>query len=228
MTTYTHENFFTNVLPTLGNTFTAEVEATLDGCNKNATYTFTKTQGGNIQAVVPDFDGQPIDDSNPDYWKNYYTGTFKINTKGLGMSHVLVDFLTSKLKTESNRERFNSFFKDILRAMPESDGSIGFVQRFEKGVCSVRFQDLNETYQEKIIRTCLSRVNYTDRVPSNPSVLVCFGNLVKTNTNLSDILYLAFDYPLRNGKPLDTALQALHDKMLELVPEYKEFIKNNK
>jgi hypothetical protein len=34
--------------------------------------------------------------------------------------------------------------------------------------------------------------------------------------------------PLRNGKPLDEAIQTLHEKMLELVPEYVEFVNGNK
>jgi len=42
------------------------------------------------------------------------------------------------------------------------------------------------------------------------------------------LLNQAFDFPLRNGKPLSEAIQALHNKMIELVPKYVEFINNNK
>ena len=66
---------------------------------------------------------------------------------------------------------------------------------------------------------------------SEPEYAEWIENDKKANSKtiiILDDLYEAFDYPLRNGKPLDEALQALHDKMLELVPEYVEFINNNK
>ena len=43
----------------------------------------------------------------------------------------------------------------------------------------------------------------------------------------SEPLYYSFSDPIYNGKPLDESIQALHEKMLELVPEYVEFLKNN-
>lgn len=51
---------------------------------------------------------------------------------------------------------------------------------------------------------------------------------IVSKAKLNNLLYSSFDFPLRNGKPIDEALQALHDKMLELVPEYQELLKNNK
>ncbi len=88
------------------------------------------------------------------------------------------------------------------------------------------FEDLRVFEKELIVRTCLSRIN-------NEAVL---GVFEKLNYHLnhfcrvfvSDELYLVFDEILRGAKPLDEAIQALHDKMLELVPEYREFLNNNK
>jgi hypothetical protein len=128
-----------------------------------------------------------------------------------------IQFLLHQLATnEGDRERFAKLF------MPK-------LSRFNR---EVRKSDIEEIivnwesgnvfsflYMEALIRTCLSRVNGSD----GDSVLGVFKSY---HTQLS--CYVVFDFELRNGKPLDTAIQALHDKMLELVPEYREFINNEK
>lgn len=81
----------------------------------------------------------------------------------------------------------------------------------------------------EFIRTCLSRVN-------GEAVLGVFegsNSMVDKYDDefglyLTVLLYTSFDEPLQFGKTLDEAIQALHDKMLELVPEYREFLNNNK
>ena len=71
------------------------------------------------------------------------------------------------------------------------------------------------------IRTCLSRLS------SNHTVLLVFEEMTYSVKPKTDILYDTFDLPLRRGKLLDEAISVLGDKMLELVPEYQEFLKNN-
>jgi len=84
---------------------------------------------------------------------------------------------------------------------------------------------LIQGYEEIVsifIRTCLSRVN-------GEAVLRVFDTtLYVANELLTDCLYFAFDYLFRNGKSLNEAIQTLHNKMLEIVPEYQKFINNNK
>jgi CII-binding regulator of phage lambda lysogenization HflD len=141
-----------------------------------------------------------------------------------------IQFLLHQLATnEQDRERFNLFSKTLKIHPIEEWATFGFkFITLSGGLSNIAYsyESANEMMKEKIIRTCLSRVNYTNRVPSNPSVLTCLGALVQTGVNTSDILYLLFDRPLRHGKSLDEAIESLHDKMLELVPEYQEF--NNK
>lgn len=75
-------------------------------------------------------------------------------------------------------------------------------------------------YFSVIIRTCLSR--YQAGENNNRAIIQAIQGWNQP------VLYEAFDFKLRNGESLDTALSALHDKMLELVPEYREFLNNNK
>jgi hypothetical protein len=66
---------------------------------------------------------------------------------------------------------------------------------------------------------------------SEPEYAEWIENDKKANSKtiiILDDLYEAFDYPLRNGKPLNEGISNLHDKMLDFVPEYVEFINNNK
>ena len=127
-----------------------------------------------------------------------------------------IQFLLHQLATnEEDRKRFNQLIpENILRCMFTQSGFVGFVVGSDDGYYSESFDYLSEIYKEKILRTCLSRVDI-----DGDSVLDVFKSYhVQLNC------YLAFDFELRNGKPLDTAIQALHEKMLELVPEYREFI----
>ena len=79
---------------------------------------------------------------------------------------------------------------------------------------------------EKFIRTCLSRVNGEPVLSIFQDRLYVSKSLNAKSLNI--YLYEVFDHPLRNGKPLDEGISNLHDKMLELVPEYEEFLNNNK
>ena len=134
-----------------------------------------------------------------------------------------IQFLLHQLATnEQDREIFNLVIetkRHILRAMPGMDGKIEFVQRADKGVYSEKFEYLEEFEQEKIIRTCLSRVN-------GEAILGVFGGDYYEHNTRS--LRARFSNYLYDGKPLDEAISILHDKMLELVPEYQEFLNNNK
>jgi hypothetical protein len=131
-----------------------------------------------------------------------------------------IQFLLHQLATnEQDRERFNKATKIFHFAEDKLCVNIA-------GIPCDNLEDLLiQGYEEIVsifIRTCLSRVN-------GEAVLRVFDTtLYVANELLTDCLYFAFDYELRNGKPLDTALQTLHNKMLELVPEYQEFLKNNK
>ena len=124
-----------------------------------------------------------------------------------------IQFLLQQLHTnEGDSERFNSINPDIMTYQNRhTNWNVKFCIESNEPVW---FEALNKTYQEEILRTCLSRIDI-----DGDSVLDVFKSYhVQLNC------YLAFDYVLRNGNPLDTAIQALHEKMLELVPEYREFI----
>jgi len=83
------------------------------------------------------------------------------------------------------------------------------------------FRKIPDYLLELFIRTCLSRVN-------GEAVLGVFEGIDTFNIrDITYLLYNAFEWVLYYGKPLDEAIQALHEKLLELVPEYVEFLKNN-
>lgn len=167
-----------------------------------------------------------------------------------------IQFLLHQLATnERDRENLNLILPAKLRChLSMDDGSLEFGSAYNS---SQPFEDLEEIYQEKIILTCLSRVNNEAALrvfDKNDKSIIEKERLQKEIAEemsdmqnmsdyswrivrmykeqfesikiLTDLLYKAFNYPLRNGKPLDEAIQALHDKMLELVPEYQEFLKN--
>jgi hypothetical protein len=159
-------------------------------------------------------------------------------------NNKLIKFLCYQLTSnEQNIKNFNSIDYDFISEIEE--GEVYFEvsgQPFNSNTLTV--DDIIESHIlcEKFIRTCLSHVNgeavlgllegkeieagvtrYTGELKGQ-TVIVDEPKYVK----LSYILYSSFDYPLQNGKPLDEALQALHEKMLELVPEYVEFINSNK
>jgi hypothetical protein len=129
-------------------------------------------------------------------------------------------FLLHQLATnEQDRERFNKATKIFHFAEDKLCVNIA-------GIPCDNLEDLLIQGYEEIfsifIRTCLSRVK-------GEAVLRVFDtNDYIANELLSNRLYLAFDYLFRNSKPFDEAVSALHDKMLEIVPEYQEFLKNNK
>lgn len=128
-----------------------------------------------------------------------------------------IQFLLHQLATnEGDRERFNSIDTDV-QIYQNFSTNYKTKFSFEADEATI-FQALVDYKQEKIIRTCLSRVNGVD----GNSVLNIFIDY-KIQLNC----YFDFDYELRNGKPLDTAIKALHDKMLELVPEYREFCRED-
>jgi len=53
--------------------------------------------------------------------------------------------------------------------------------------------------------------------------------VVSVFKGLRYLLYPVFDESLSlYTKPLDEAIQALHEKILDVVPEYQEFLNNNK
>jgi hypothetical protein len=174
------------------------------------------------------------------------------------MSNQPIQFLLHQLATnEQDRVRFNLIFLEFFDKMSEH-------------VTIKDFGQFPKIYQEKIIHTCLSRVNGEAvlRVFEGglqtvsgewfemqlDDCLLEFHNytkvdkeVVKNATNAvkdlfreyerknnfdaifkSKLLLDIFSYHLDNGKPLDEAIQALHDKMLELVPEYVDFINDNK
>jgi hypothetical protein len=139
-----------------------------------------------------------------------------------------IQFLLHQLATnEGDRERFNKIKQNIEVVLNKETNELlfevwisGFFNDHSDTLTvGAVLQNPPDIITEKIIRTCLSRVNGSD----GDSVLGVFKSY---HTQLS--CYVVFDFELRNGKPLDTAIQALHDKMLELVPEYREFINNEK
>ena len=120
-----------------------------------------------------------------------------------------IQFLLHQLATnEGNLERFNQV-SEVKAYISITNNKLCFQDEFVDD-----FFYLWNLSKKEIIRTCLSRIDI-----DGDSVLDVFKSYhVQLNC------YLAFDYVLRNGNPLDTAIQALHEKMLELVPEYREFV----
>jgi hypothetical protein len=152
-----------------------------------------------------------------------------------------IQFLLHQLATnEGDRERFNQFRQNLGDPASCSfrynhhkvdwdfiiAGQVQSVTQMKSTEHGDSFGSYNHIIA--LIRTCLSRVN----IDGNSVLGVFEGETVKygrmgtySHTIKKNLeLYLEFDTPLRNGKPLDTAIQALHDKMLELVSEYREFI----
>jgi len=161
-----------------------------------------------------------------------------------------IQFLLDQLATnEQDRERFNSANPFLIQLSRDEYGqlSLRIFNELRDLIINSSGEIMDFTVQKwfkyfpVIIRTCLSRVN-------NEAVLGVFEgtnqqlSLVKIqkenqNRNFyydfspkfkSEFLLFSYSYPIDNGKSLDEALQALDNKMLELVPEYVEFINNNK
>jgi hypothetical protein len=143
-----------------------------------------------------------------------------------------IQFLSKQLTTnEQDREKANLILPTKIRChLSLDDGSLEFGNAYNS---SQPFDRWEEIYQEKIIRTCLSRVNGQAVLGVfDKKVIYLVSETEEQGKNykqfdLDYLLYNSFDQPLRNGKPLDEALQALHDKMLDFVPEYVEFLNNN-
>jgi hypothetical protein len=131
---------------------------------------------------------------------------------------------------------------DGQAVMPFLDEAF-FRLRPNETIFNNQFFNFNILLQIAIIRTCLSRVNgeavltvfgggFTNWIHRETEEVLSLAIEIKKPKNyyrsdtiyILDTLYEAFDEPLRNGKPRDKAIQTLHDKMLELVPEYQEFL----
>ena len=157
-----------------------------------------------------------------------------------------IQFLLKQLEKEENRERFNLVIGNtILRAMHTFKGSIGFVQKSDSCTYSDNFSFLHQFEQEKIIRTCLSRTKETENDDGDAIISVFEGDSPSHLTGgiyrchkMSDLLGREFDLLLRHSYllkdafnqknySLDEAIDFLGERMIELVPEYKEFCKNN-
>jgi len=133
----------------------------------------------------------------------------------------VVEFLLHQLaNNEQDRKRFST-------VKPNLDCNILAKNRVVFNAPDINieynsYSQLENLQKEVIIRTCLSRAD-------DEAVLKILEdevlNVLRKNT--LNVLYTIFDYFFHNGKSLDEAIQALHDKMLELVPEYKEFLNNN-
>ncbi len=144
-----------------------------------------------------------------------------------------IQFLLKQLATnEQDRDGFNSLehisgITVEIKSSVFSDGKpfLSFwteVDNHSEVSSDGRFEYLSNPFKIQIIRTCLSRVN-------GQAILGVFegGYTLGYTSYFSHIYYEAFDKPLRRGKLLDESVQALHDKMLELVPEYQTFLINN-
>ena len=131
-----------------------------------------------------------------------------------------IQFLLHQLATnEGDRERYNQIadsYSEIEFRASIVDAPNGKVRL--GGVFYSYYENITphgDLFTQFLIRTCLSRIDGSD----SDSVLgVLSSYCVQLNC------YMAFDFELRNGKLLDQAIQALHDKMFELVPEYREFL----
>jgi hypothetical protein len=153
-----------------------------------------------------------------------------------------IQFLLHQLaNNEQDRERFNLISKEFRFAQEkEALGGFewfnsSFVTYFGERIgIYTEVGLLPDLLKSCFIRTCLSRVNGKAVLgvlegKYEEAVLRVFeGKYEDTQIimNKTELLYLAFDHPLRNGKTLDEAILALHEKMIELVPEYVEFCKN--
>ena len=153
-----------------------------------------------------------------------------------------IQFLLHQLATnEQDRERFNQNIFGIECELIR--GEAFFRLRPNETIFNNQFFNFNILLQIAIIRTCLSRVNgeavltvfgggFTNWIHRETEEVLSLAIEIKKPKNyyrsdtiyILDTLYEAFDEPLRNGKPRDEATQTLHDKMLELVPEYQEFL----
>jgi len=158
----------------------------------------------------------------------------------------LIKFLLKQLaENDQDRDRFNlvSWFKIGINGGKYSlgcykKGEIVFELSIGEYYDRVNFMHLTPSDKQYFIRTCLSRVNgeavlgvlegeskeykviknhWLASSRLDTSLISC--KLMDKN----EALYEAFDFPLRNGETLSKAVQAIHFKMLELVPEYQEF-----
>lgn len=124
-----------------------------------------------------------------------------------------IKFLLYQLTTnELNIKRFNSLGKIYLKI--ENNEILFWTTEHKSGYTKYwwTFDMLRDEHIELFIHSCLSRVN-------GEAVLGLFEYV-------SGSLYKSFGDTLYQGHPLyNTALSTLHDKMLEFVPEYKEFLK---
>ena len=153
-----------------------------------------------------------------------------------------IQFLLHQLaNNEQNIKRFNLLNKIQIKL--ENDQIVFWTTEHKKGYCKEwwTFNMLSPEHIELFIRTCLSRVNgeavlgvfnFSPQMINvqslHQSCEECgFENVLNQWEYKSDILYEAFDWPLHNGKPRDEAIQALHEKMLELVPQYQLWIDKN-
>jgi len=155
-----------------------------------------------------------------------------------------IQFLLRQLATnEQDRKRFNLFSVknndteiEIIYHNQADEDSLFLMINFTVGSDifssteliysegETDFHYFPEIYKQHIIRTCLSRVNGKAVLRMLEGDKLYFRYNKSYNEITSEELYNTFDYPLRNGKPLNTAIQSLHDKMLELVPEYQKFL----
>jgi hypothetical protein len=147
-----------------------------------------------------------------------------------------IQFLLHRLTTnEQDRDRFNltSDVKIVSRYIDSRTDQnykkyvFEFKDKLIGNIKFSEFQKLPEIYQIAIIRTCLSRVNgeaVLGVFEKTRAVKSFDGEIIKYQ-DYTEVLYFSFNHSLYNGKPLDESIQSLHEKMLELVPEYVEFLK---
>lgn len=126
-----------------------------------------------------------------------------------------IQFLLHQLATnEGDRERYNKLTLVKCRLINNRD--LKFLTEDFKdedwNFADYRFHGMGDARRKEILETCL-------RSYENKAVLAVLEIFKKT---------LFESYVLAKYENNNTGIKTLHDKMFELVPEYREFINNEK
>ena len=126
------------------------------------------------------------------------------------MPDLLIQFLLQQLR--DNEENKQNFFKSPLCPFKDNGG-----WQFTP---SYYFETLCTQDQILFVLACLGRTTTQANLAILEGYYMGFVPIV-------DELNKTFNHLLHNGQDLEVSILALHAKMLELVPQYVEFVKKN-
>lgn len=147
-----------------------------------------------------------------------------------------IQFLLHQLATnEQDRNNFNQYRRAIgdpaahsfhyNKGKADWEFQIAGQCQSSKQMTSSEHQNICTSYNHIItfIDSCLAWYEGSPVLRVFPAILKTKENNKGVHISVTLSLQRCFKNPIYHGKPLDAALSALHDKMLELVPEYREF-----